>query len=145
MYKILFYLSVCPVFNSCRRLPETKRHFPLFLHWYGSKFHVVMADCTPSIHVFLDIFFSFLFYNKFIICIYMFRALCAHHQDVKIVLYSNWYRHTFRWPSHAQVERRLTNLLSTCAPDGHLQVWRYQMLYNTILTSWWWVHSARNM
>jgi len=28
--------------------------------------------------------------------------------------------------------------LSTRAPDGHLQVWRYQMLYNTILTSWWW-------
>ena len=27
------------------------------------------------------------------------------------------------------------SLLSTCAPDGHLQVRRYQMLYNTILTS----------
>ena len=25
------------------------------------------------------------------------------------------------------------------------RVWRYQMLYNTILTSWWWAHSARNM
>jgi len=35
--------------------------------------------------------------------------------------------------------------LSTCAPEGHLQVWWYQMLYNTILTSWWWAHSARNM
>jgi len=29
-----------------------------------------------------------LFYNKFIICLYMFRALCARHQEVKIVLYS---------------------------------------------------------
>ena len=28
---------------------------------------------------------KFLFYNKFIICLYMFRALCAHHQEVKIV------------------------------------------------------------
>jgi len=28
---------------------------------------------------------KFLFYNKFIICIYMFRAICAHHQEVKIV------------------------------------------------------------
>ena len=36
-------------------------------------------------------------------------------------------------------------LLSTCAPDGHLHVWWYQMLYNTILTSWWRAHSARNM
>ena len=24
----------------------------------------------------------------------MFRALCAHHQEVKTVLYSNWYCHT---------------------------------------------------
>jgi len=41
----------------------------------------------------------------------MFRALCAHHEEVKIVLYSNWYRHTYRWPSRP---------LSICAPDGHL-------------------------
>jgi len=34
-----------------------------------------------------------LFYNKFIICLYMFRALCAHHQEVKIALYSIWYDH----------------------------------------------------
>ena len=34
---------------------------------------------------------KFLFYNKFIICLYMFRALCAHHQEVKIVLYNMWY------------------------------------------------------
>ena len=36
------------------------------------------------------------FYNKFIIRVYMFRALCAHHQEVKIVLYSIWYHHTCR-------------------------------------------------
>jgi len=35
-----------------------------------------------------------LFYNKFIIRLYMFRALSAHHQEVKIVLYSIWYHHT---------------------------------------------------
>jgi len=45
------------------------------------------------------------FYNKFISCLYMFRAPCAHHQEVKIVFYSFWYRHTYRWPSSAQVER----------------------------------------
>ena len=45
-----------------------------------------------------------LFYNKFIIRLYMFQALCAHHQEVKIVLYSIWYHHTCRWPSGAQVE-----------------------------------------
>ena len=38
------------------------------------------------------------FYNKFIIRLYMFRALRAHHQEVKIVLYSIWYHHTYKWP-----------------------------------------------
>jgi len=33
----------------------------------------------------------------------MFRALCAHHQEVKTVLYSIWYHHTCRWPSRAQI------------------------------------------
>jgi len=37
----------------------------------------------------------------------MFRALCAHHQVFKIVLYSIWYHHTYRWPSGAQVESGL--------------------------------------
>jgi len=44
------------------------------------------------------------FYNKFIIHLYVFRALCAHHQEVKILLHSIWYHHTCRWPSGAQVE-----------------------------------------
>ena len=52
---------------------------------------------------------KFLFYNKFIIFLYMFRALCAHHQEFKIVLYSTWYHHTCRWPSGAQVQRRDTS------------------------------------
>ena len=30
---------------------------------------------------------KFLFYNKFIIFLYMFRALCAHHQEVKLYEY----------------------------------------------------------
>jgi len=45
---------------------------------------------------------KFLFYNKFIIFLYMFRALFTHHQEIKIVLYSIWYHHTCRWPSGAQ-------------------------------------------
>ena len=46
------------------------------------------------------------FYNKFISSLYMFRAPCAHRQEGKIVLYSLWYHHTYRWPSSAR--------------DGHL-------------------------
>ena len=37
-----------------------------------------------------------LFYKKYISCLYMFRAPCAHRQEVKIVLYSLWYHHTYR-------------------------------------------------
>ena len=33
--------------------------------------------------------------------LYMFRALCAHHQEVKFVLYSIWYHHTETSPLHA--------------------------------------------
>jgi len=35
----------------------------------------------------------------------MFRAQCAHHQEVKTVLYSIWYHYTCRWLHRAQVER----------------------------------------
>jgi len=29
-------------------------------------------------------------------------STCAHHREVKIVLYSLWCHHTYRWPSRAQ-------------------------------------------
>ena len=32
-------------------------------------------------------------------------STCAHRQEGKIVLYSLWYHHTYRWPSRAQIER----------------------------------------
>jgi len=41
----------------------------------------------------------------------MFRALCAHHQEVKIVLYRIWYHHTCRWPSGAQVGRGFVRII----------------------------------
>ena len=44
--------------------------------------------------VITNLMHKILFYNEFIISLYMFRALCAHHQKVKIVLYSIWYHHT---------------------------------------------------
>jgi len=54
-----------------------------------------------------------LFYNKFIICLYMFRALCAHHQEVKIVLYGDIFTPVGGRPVHG--------LREDCARDGHLQ------------------------
>jgi len=44
-----------------------------------------------------------LLYSKFISCLYMFRAPRAHRQEVKILLYSLWYHHTYRWPSRGQL------------------------------------------
>ena len=29
-------------------------------------------------------------------------SACVHRQEDKIVLYSLWYHHTYRWPSNAQ-------------------------------------------
>ena len=48
----IFYLSI-RFYNSCRRLPETNRHFSMFLHRSGSIFLVVMAACTSPIQIFL--------------------------------------------------------------------------------------------
>jgi len=42
----------------------------------------------------------------------MFRAPCVHRQEVKIVLYSLWYHHTYTWPSRAQVERGVVAMIS---------------------------------
>jgi len=41
-------------------------------------------------------------------------STCAHHQEVKIVLHSLWYHHTYRWPSRAQVERGLQTATYRC-------------------------------
>ena len=49
----LFSIYLSSLFNSCRRLPEPKRHSSLFLYCSGSRSLDVMAACTPSIHVFL--------------------------------------------------------------------------------------------
>ena len=48
----------------------------------------------------------------------MFRAPCAHRQEVKIVLYRLWYRHTYRWPSDAQVERVLSHTDKRAEPES---------------------------
>jgi len=47
-----------------------------------------------------------LFYNKFIKHLYMFRALCAHHQEVKTVLYSigNHHTETSEWSKITKIQ-----------------------------------------
>ena len=56
-----------------------------------------------------------LFYNKFIICLYMFCALCAHHQEVKIVLYSIWYHHTVHGTATYKCDDTRCCIIQFCA------------------------------
>ena len=81
-----------------------------------------------------------LFYNKFIICLYMFRALlCLSSGGQNCIIQHLVSSHSVG----GRPVQRLRGVLSqTCAPDGHLQVWWYQMLNNTILTSWWWAQQC---
>ena len=54
-----------------------------------------------------------LFCNKFISYLYMFRAPCAHRQEVKIVLYSLWYHHTetSEWSKITKITTCYLNIL----------------------------------
>jgi len=58
-----------------------------------------------------------LFYNNFIISLYMFRALLCSSSGGQIVLYSIWYHHILqvavRWPVH-----RTGHLQSVMIPDA---------------------------
>ena len=58
---------------------------------------------------------KFLFYNTFIICLYMFRALCAHHQEVKLY-------YTVSGIITPVGGRPVLRLREDCATDGHIQV-----------------------
>jgi hypothetical protein len=50
---------------------------------------------------------------------------CAYRQEVKIVLYSLWYHHTYRWPSLAQVERGVDGMHGIVGQQNIKICWRY--------------------
>ena len=60
----------------------------------------------------------------------------AHRQEAKIVLYSLWYHHTYRWSSRAQVERGLFR-----PPDDehlfskHVEAWN-KLIIKFSASSW---------
>ena len=51
-------------------------------------------DVLLTVHLSIILIHKFLFYNKFIIFFYKFRALLCSSSGGQIVLYSIWYRHT---------------------------------------------------
>jgi hypothetical protein len=88
------------IFSKWKKITEISHENLRFV--YGS---VEVTNCfdvllTVHLSLFILVINQFdahsLFYNKFISCLYMFRAPCAHRQEVKIVLYSLWYHHTYR-------------------------------------------------
>ena len=83
----MLYLSV-RFFNSCCYFLETKRHSSLFLHWSGSKFIVVMAACTLSIHVFLGCPLFLLSCGIQFIIILVFSPLASFWHGHTIVVFS---------------------------------------------------------
>jgi len=62
-----------------------------------------------------------LFYNKFIICLYMFRVLCVHHQEVSIVLYSISYHFTL-WMNFLHVHTICITNLYDCVISYTLRI-----------------------
>jgi hypothetical protein len=81
---------------------EIYLHYPLMLLGVILMFFDVLLTMHLSIFILvinqLDAQ-NFCFTVSFISCLYMLRAPCAHHQEVRIVLYSLWYHHTYRCAS----------------------------------------------
>ena len=101
--------SVCQDSISCIHLTSTTTLCTAVLYSKRHFFYVLLTvHCSIFILANNQLDAQNLFFKKFISCLYMFWALCAHRQEVKIVLYSFWYHHTCRWPSRAQVERGLS-------------------------------------
>ena len=54
----------------------------------------------------------------------------AHRQEAKIVLYSLWYHHTYRWTSGARVERVLSQ------PVHRTATYKYDDTRDCIIQFW---------
>jgi hypothetical protein len=70
--------------------------------------HLSTSYCFISVFNQLDA--QNLFHNKFYFMSLHVSSTCAHYQEVKIALHNLWHRHTYRWPSRAQVERGLVGM-----------------------------------
>ena len=105
--------------------------FPIVLEDFLEDFEVLLTVHLSVILVINKLNAQNIFYNKFIICLYMFRKLYCSPSGGQIVLYSILCRHTV---GGRPVHRTAT-----------YRVWWYQMLYNTIWPNDDEHNSARNM
>jgi len=73
----------------------------------------------------------------------MFRALLCSSSGGQICIIQHLVSsHSVGGRPVHRLKEDWTSPLSTCAPDGHLQVWWYQIPYNTILTFWCWAQQC---
>jgi len=81
---------------------------------------------------------KFLFYSKSIIFLCVFRALCAHHEEVKIVLYSIWYSEVCQprcvFKLYGEVNSVNSTTINVWLNDGvylNITAWLMHIIYNT--------------
>ena len=115
---------------------------------------------TVHLSIFISVFNQIdaqnFFHSKFYFMSLHVSSTCAHHQEVKIVLHSLWYNHTYRWPSRARdgnktlnhnLSHYLTNLMhknlfhstfyfmllhvsNTCAHHQEVKIVLYSLWYH---------------
>jgi len=83
-----------------------------------------LSTCAPDGH--LQVWWYQMLYNAILTSWWWAQQCLKHVQAYNKLIIKQYFVHSF----------------STCAPDGQLQVWRYQMLFNTILTAWWWAQQC---
>ena len=87
----------------------TPYNWHINLHFIQERKHEVFCAKKITNRSFILVFNQLdtqnLFYSKFYFTPLHVSSTCAHHQEVKIALYSFWYHHTYRWPSRAREQK----------------------------------------
>ena len=105
--------------------------------YFTSYFHMFkyMVSCSRYFTVWIT-------YQPLLVHL-LYASTCFEHSILKI------WRSKFYYTAPVIITnvggRPVHRLREDCARDGYLQVWQYQMLYNTILTSRCWENCAPNM
>ena len=121
VYTLCFFFSKCSLFHNSNVFGSCIIHI---LYTGCAKIKKNNSGTKSLMH-------RFLFYNKFIICLYTFRALLWSSSDGQNCILQHL--------SSTQVERGLSAPVHRTATYS---VWRYQMLYSTILIYWWWTQQC---
>jgi len=67
----------------------------------------------------------------------MFRALCAHHQEVKIALHSHWYHHTYKFDDTRSCVMQFWPLDDEHMCSKHVEAWNKLIVKQKFCASSW--------